>query len=266
MVNRALRILPLSILTACIFLGFGWALFGRVPGLETILSSVFLLPVPTSPTPIVLWTLKQELLFYSIFALSFVNARLGLGALALWTLASPFVHVPGSVGEWFFHPQNVQFGFGILASWLFVGRRWPTGALSWALLAIGAAGLLGFGYMRHASDFTNAQLAIPLGLCGFLVVVSAAHEITRIPRWLAFLGSASFSIYLIHFFFISMLNKVLNQVPFLPGPLALVLLSGFATAAGCIYYLLFEARLERLRKSFTRKQAAPDGKSGAGPL
>ena len=59
-VNRALRILPLSILTACIFLGFGWALFGRVPGLETILSSVFLLPVPTSPTPIVLWTLKQR--------------------------------------------------------------------------------------------------------------------------------------------------------------------------------------------------------------
>jgi len=62
--NRLLRIYPLAGLTALIYMLVNWVVFNRPPELASILSSVLLLPLEATPIPVVLWTLKQEILFY----------------------------------------------------------------------------------------------------------------------------------------------------------------------------------------------------------
>ena len=68
MTLRLLRIYSMAGLTAVTFIGVNWTQFDKAPDIDTLLSSLLLLPSETPPVPVVLWTLKQELLFYAIFA------------------------------------------------------------------------------------------------------------------------------------------------------------------------------------------------------
>lgn len=258
--ERALRIYPMALLTAAIFAGFGWLAFARVPTVETVLSSFLLLPMQAQPVPIVLWTLKQELLFYAIFSLCYLRPRLGLWIVLIWAAVSPLVSLQGAVGEWAFHPSNVQFGFGIAVAWLFIQGR---GRHPYALpgLMLSAALMMLVAYARQLYGFPQAPAALILGLSGAGIIWSLCMLRLRLPKGVLFLGTASYSIYLIHFFFISLGNKLLTElVPELPGLIALTILSVGATFLGCGYYLLFERPLERLRK---RQRAPNAGQSAA---
>ncbi len=253
--NRVLRIYPMSALTAVIFLGFGWLVFGRVPSTENILSSVFLLPIQTPPTPSVLWTLKQEFLFYAIFSLAFVRIGPGLALVALWAVLSPLIAFQSALGDWLFNPQNVQFGCGVLAAWIYV-RRPPTQFTGLALLASAPPLLLWLAYARRLTDFPDGLAAVMLGVFGLGTVLGAAVTVRRPgPRLAVFLGSASYSIYLIHYFFISLTQKALMAIaPEVPGGVALLVLVTAATAFGGVYYIVFETQLETLRRRIATRQ------------
>ncbi len=70
--------------------------------------------------PAVLWTLKQELLFYSIFSLVFFAPIFGFSVLGAWGLASSVVSGSSPILEWLFNVHNIQFMFGIAAAFIFV--------------------------------------------------------------------------------------------------------------------------------------------------
>lgn len=258
--HRLLRIYPLAMLTALIFLVSNWLIYARPPALPSVLSSVFLLPSRGDPTPIVLWTLKQELLFYAVFALVLFHRAAGFALVALWGIASVSLlkagMVSGIYAEWLFHPQNVQFLFGILAAWAFVARPAPR-PLALSLTAGGLAAFVALSYWPILNAPTPGRPIVLLGAIGSAVVFGAASANMALPAVLIFLGTASYSLYLIHFFFVSMGNKLLfTALPNIPGSVALVLLATFATGGGSIYYALVERHLEIWRKSL-RRRACP---------
>lgn len=248
--NRLLRIYPMAIITALVFLVFNWLLLSKEPRIDQILSSFLLVPSVTDPVPIVLWTLKQELLFYALFGLVFIRPVLGLTLVLAWATASPFVPSSDSVLlSWLFHPNNVEFGFGIAATYLFVSHKMaPKKSLIVACFGFIAFGIC--GVIAGAGGMHPALEVVLLGWFGLFTIYGLACAGPQLPRAVIFLGTASYSIYLIHYFFISAFNKVMIRIaPDLPALLALAILVVSAVLMGCGYYIMFERPIESWRKN-----------------
>lgn len=253
--NRFLRIYPMAMITALVFLIFNWSIFGRVPSFDSIISSFLLLPSATDPIPIVLWTLKQELLFYIFFGLCFVNRAAGLTFVFIWAIASALCQKSDSfILSWLLHPNNIQFGFGIAAAYMYTFHKIEPAKSTW-IACLGFV-LFVITSIFAAADSIGVTLGIVLlGLFGLLTIYGLACAEITLPRAIIFLGTASYSIYLIHYFFISALNKLMVWlVPDLPGALSVVILTVFATLMGCAYYVVFERPIERWRRSGKSKE------------
>lgn len=190
-----LILLPLTLLVPALNNGAAF-------GLLDVLSAVLLTPATSDPLLSVVWTLRHEALFYAVFALAIWKPKVGLPVAALWMLLSATLPWLG-LGDWlrfFFTSQHLLFAFGAAAFLLFQrGKvRWP-----WPMLI---AGLVLF-----AVTWAIPLMKLPLngivgnwmfGLGAALAIVGAASlERTRglpVPRWLVFLGEASYAIYLVH--------------------------------------------------------------------
>lgn len=248
--NRLLRIYPISILTASIFISSAWLIYGRAPNLDLLLSSIFLFPDGTDPTPIVLWTLKQELLFYAIFSVVFIRPVTGLALVAFWGFISLLLPHDTTFMKWFFNPHNVQFPLGILAGYLFVNHPLSRSLARW-LAAVSMVVFILASFAHKSYGLGPETACVLLGLSGACAVLGAACAKIKIPQYMMFLGTASYSIYLIHYLFISFGNKALMAVaPDLHGANALFVLSALSIAGGCLYFIVFEKRLEDFRHRY----------------
>lgn len=258
--NRLLRIYPLAMLTAIIFIGANWIASGQQPGMDTILSSVFLLPSETETVPGVLWTLKQELLFYTLFVLALLRPKAGLILVTAWGIASLLVPMSGVFTRWFFHNNNVQFVLGIAAAWLYVARPLPW---RWGLVFF-VVGLLAFSYVAYAwphqydtfgirpqADSWNSHIKpLLLAAAGLVLVYGAASWQPRLSALVMLFGTASYSIYLIHYLFVSAGNRALYSLaPETAGAVVLLFLFTFGAVGGIAYYQLAERNIEVWRKS-----------------
>ena len=251
--HRILRIYPVALLTAAIFAFFNGMIYHRSLSFDNILSSFLLLPSDTEPVPIVLWTLKQELLFYGFVGIAFLNKRLGLILIATWAVASVAIVTDTVVGRWFFHPRNIGFLFGMIVAYTYVTRPLtPRLSVPMALL-----GLILFVTSAGWGTYSGAsrELLSPiLGICGMLTLYGVTAFPLRMPAIVLAMGTASYSIYLIHFLFISAGNKVLTQMlPGLPGIVALLVLVGTASLAGYLYFLVAERPIERWRRALRQR-------------
>jgi peptidoglycan/LPS O-acetylase OafA/YrhL len=88
------------------------------------------------------------------------------------------------------------------------------------------------------------------------MVESERRSKLRIAGWLRLLGDASYSIYLVHFFALSLLAKIFwacGAARIIPPMIAYLLLASLAVAAGTLCHLIIERPLLAL----TRRKAAP---------
>ena len=255
--HRVLRIYPVAMLTAAIFAMLNGVVYGRGLTLEGIASSFLLLPSDDLPVPIVLWTLKQELLFYAFVGICFLHRRVGLVLLTIWAIASVLIEGETAVGRWFFQPRNIEFLCGMVAAYAYVAHPVPTrfGA------PVALAGLVVFGVLAVLAAEVSRDILSPLlGVAGLVCLYGAASSSLRLPVILLTIGTASYSIYLIHYLLVSFCNKVLTHiVPDLPGMVALVILASVATGAGYVYFLFAERRIERWRKRLRKRTCVPSG-------
>ncbi len=237
-------------ITALVFLNFNWVIFGKDPDADVFLSSFFLLPSAVDPVPIILWTLKQELLFYAIFGLAIIWPTAGMVVVLAWAVSSPFIPSGDSVLlSWLFHPQNIEFGFGIVSAYLFVKHKISAPKA----LLVACIGFIAFGVCGAVARGSGMPVVLEvtlLGLFGLFTIYGIACAGLKLPRAVIFVGTASYSIYLIHTFFISAFNKVIFKfAPALPGALSLAILAISAALCGCVYYLMFERPIENWRKN-----------------
>lgn len=213
-----------------------------------ILTSALLWPMPELPVLGVAWSLQYEMLFYLVFTLLVLNLRFGAVVFVLWTLAcvwaslARFESYPFNFLLSFYNPL---FAFGILAALCF--RRLDLPSARWVLL-IGAVAFFGVGISEQLAlvDWSKAVRTWCYGIGACLAVMGLAAGAIQPPRWLSFLGDASYSIYLVHIPAISFAGIVLVKLgaPWGLPPLGMMaVMTIYAVAAGAIVHLFVEKPL-----------------------
>lgn len=191
--------------------------------------SLFLLP-GVDLVPNVLWTLRHELFFYTVFGLSIKFGFRPLGFVLVVVVG--LVLLGASWGSWgngesllffVFGGINIFFAIGVVAAEAHIGLREIKiggGSFHLLLLMSGVAGiyclLYRFGYDRQDP---KSLLLMATGL-GFIVGLGALLSRSSfgvVGGCLYFLGDASYSIYLFHQMFLSALlglaAKFLSGLP-----------------------------------------------------
>ena len=228
--------LPISIVLA-----LAYAMFPTLVSSDrewSLWASVTLMPSWQSPALNVAWTLQHELVFYMLFTTFLILDRIKTGMI-LWALAICLVALAGidvPRPAWFFLSLiNLEFGMGVLAAHFFVSRARIPYLPFLAILPI--AVFFALGADRAYSALFGA------GLAGLILWVANAETAGRfaVPQAFIFLGSASYSIYLIHNPLLSITSRIVDGwiLTLLFGTMASLL-------AGCAYYLIWDKKTQRI--------------------
>jgi len=209
----------------------------------TIVTSVFLLPHADPYFVLgVAWTLVYEVFFYLLFALLIVERRLGLVVLSVWIgLILTQFHVATFPWSFLANYINLRFVAGIGAALVVERFRLPVPRL---LAVLGTVLFVGTGTLdTYAGPLPYYQQAIGYTL-GSVLTIAGLVQAERagtifMPRWLSFLGDASYAIYLVHFPALSVLAKLARTMrldAILPGAALFLLLALGAVAVSCSFY------------------------------
>ena len=257
--RRILRIVPLywfyTLLKTALVLTLPALAVKSIIDPGHLAASLFFVPVAApwgliQPVLPVGWTLNFEMLFYVVFA-----AAIAIGAprvrwcllvfLCVFVLAR---FLPGSI-PLTFYAQSIIFEFIIGVAFALALLRWgaaPAGAGA-MLLAAGAVFTFGMGW-----DPDSDRL-FPWGVGSAAIVLGTLwlERVIADKRWakpLAFLGDASYSIYLSHTFVVPACVLALRKLGF-ADPLAIFVVTSLVVmAAGSASYLWLEKPLISLFK------------------
>jgi exopolysaccharide production protein ExoZ len=229
-----------------------------------LLTSVLLLPHPGSFFILaVAWTLVFEMFFYLMFSSLIVSRTAGMCLFAAW-IGLIVSQYGGATFPWGFLTDwyNLRFlaGMGIA---LFLQRfrlPAPRVCVLLGMLVFIATGVLDVYhgpldvYGRTAGYTTGSTLII-----AGLVAAEKAGTLAM-PRWLTFLGDASYAIYLVHFPALSLLAKCARVVRLdavLPGGVLFVSLALGAVGLSCAFYSFLERPLMNwAKRGFSRRVPA----------
>ncbi len=269
--RRVLRIFPTL---WCIVAG--WVLLrslaGEPPDGATFLRSM--LPYPSlEPTlPLVIWTLRFELLFYAVFAIFLFRPRCGIAIFAIWSLAVIgqmilifFGHGLTGLVSFYLSAYVLDFIIGMGIAFLYKAFVFKPSiyplliALCLLVLFLYLIGPTGTARLSFA-DYSSMPAAFgvfALGLLFAFVVYGllAAEKVIAAPAWLVRLGGMSYALYLIH----TPVNAVVQHaLPFLPADwlrwgAGHVLLTG----AGVLAAMIFHDRVERPLARYLNWLTAP---------
>lgn len=271
--HRCVRILPMMWL-AIVSYAVLQRMFAR-EGIDLLayVRALFLIPYSVVK-PDIIWTLRQELLFYIVFALSFFGSRWRRWFLVLW-LAAPIVFLLSLGSIWhttayidtfwsvLCSTVNLEFGMGLGLGLWWVRRApvasWRLPVHPFWLLAIASMAIVGGAWAGGLISQTLPSVVF-IGLPGTLVVGLAARAACP-DGWLTalgqFLGNASYAIYLFHlhvlagFLAIRMKLGIFNN-----APLALMATVLVAVAVSAVIHLWIERPLtQHLRARLGRRAA-----------
>lgn len=271
--ERARRIVPVYwIVTGVMVVG---ALAGLFPNLRLtvgyVLASLLFVPSRSPgdgqiwPVLVQGWTLNYEMFFYLVFALTLLlRPRPRLAALAAiflsLTVAGLVVHSRNPLWLTYTNPIILEFLLGALLGkfWLEVRVPGPSTGVGLIVLA-----LIGFTFVGVTYIGFGPLVLGPLAAA--LVTGTLALERRGVlghVRPLAYIGDASYSIYLWHTLAVSVAVKFAGwlALPFLPS-FAIAVLAGMAV--GTIMHELLEAPIQAAFKARTVRAALLPRATGA---
>ena len=218
--RRFTRICPLYWVALLVTLAMVALSFSRsMPETGFILYSLTLMPHAGDAIVGVSWTLQHEMLFYLIFAIAIIHAKLGAVIFVFWFLliaaawAFGFKPVESAFFDRLSSAFNLEFFLGMMAAYLVRTYRMPKPRL---LLTLGTLVFLGFGIAENIGAFdgyaTPARLAYGIG--SMLMVLGLAGQgqagESGIPSPFVILGTASYAIYLFHLIVIGIVYKCMS--------------------------------------------------------
>jgi peptidoglycan/LPS O-acetylase OafA/YrhL len=197
--------------------------------------------------------LNYEFLFYVVFLLSLVTGARHIFLMLSVYLIGLFIvgiSVDGHsvIGAFVGNPIMFEFLFGAGIAILYKQNLLPKG-MAWVSLVSGIVLLMAFSPWPNESVYRVFLRGLPCLLI-FTGVLLLDERITW-PRWLVFLGDASYSIYLFHIIFLYQVSgRVLAFLAahgFVAGSaeLAAFVAIGLSVAAGCIVHVFFEVPVTR---------------------
>lgn len=250
--KRAVRLIPImwvSIVSYAVLKRLGRGEWGEV---NEYLTAFFLYPF-SDINPTQLWTLRHEVYFYLVFALSMYFRRLWILLVGVWIfLPLWFYNQDSAVLSFFFSPFAFLFGVGVFACIL---RKKIIKHLDVKKSNGLAAFLMFFGcvlvaYSCHVFEYTHKHI---ISIMVFAVIASPIIFFTvMLPvtidgffgKVLKLFGDASYSIYLFHGIFLSAIIGILSRYKEYINKWAAFSISvSLAMVLGVLVYLLIEKRL-----------------------
>jgi exopolysaccharide production protein ExoZ len=283
LIRRVQRIYPVYWVVMAFYLAFHALAPDRLhiddTSWSSIAASLLLVPQGHYPTLVVAWSLVCEMFFYIVFACALMLSRTaGLRLLAGWIVltlglallrpfpGNPLVEQIGSL-------YNLEFAMGIL-----VGVLVASGRTSYPALAFGAGVALlvvSFVITMPMVDvpsvwFRIVAFGIPMALVCYGAVALEIRSGRRMPRWLASVGDASYSLYLWHTLLLATLTTVALRLR-LDGPAAhagyLLALYALTILAAILLYRSTERPiLAMFRQARREKAMAPLSEPVGKPL
>ena len=216
--RRFTRVFPLYWLVLAFSLLGIWLLHrAQFPGAREFVANLLLLPQSEDKIVGGAWTLVYEIMFYCVFAIAICNRLIGAAVLCVWAVlvAVGFFLSPasGSVLAVAMSPFCIEFFLGIGAAAILSRYAVPRSGL---VLAIGLAGFALAGVCEITGRLYGfgAMARVAYGICSFLVILGVVeHERLgrlKVPRFMAILGRASYSVYLVHLIAIGITFKFLS--------------------------------------------------------
>lgn len=214
LIKRFIRLLPpLWIIV------LGWVAirltFGAPVDFAAVLRSLSLVPSLEPTIPMVVWTLRHEMLFYLAFALLLAWRRAGAAVFAAWAaaacvqlgLAATGRPVTG-LASFFLSTYSLDFMIGMALSIAHRRLRFSPSLVPLAAALVLLAALLAIGesqgYNRQGmADYVSMPatwwtLALGLGFAAVLHGLIRADTLVRVPSYGMALGAMSYALYLIH--------------------------------------------------------------------
>ncbi len=204
------------------------------------------------------WTLRFEMMFYALFALLFlVGQRTGFILWAVWSSAIiAFLLFGNGKAPIILDSYNLQFLMGTAVAYIALKHAFSKQA-SVITLLLGIGLFMGVGVLENTGvlDGYGSNARIYYGLPAALIILGSAqldrnHAIKPVKVGV-FLGSLSYSIYLMHLFGIGFGNQfigVLGLNSFLNSESKLLLLSASGLIFGIIVGLCIERPLQKCFK------------------
>lgn len=217
-----------------------WIVLGGIQLLQIILSNYFkvtsfetysniglwahiktyaLLPKHVAIDPVT-WTMSYEIYFYALFSIIILSKKLWfIPAVILGvTVHNSIFHPVFDPGEGFsyynfvFSNYNYEFLMGILISHYFDKIRFSSYI---SILLISIAILIIYLWGDYVGDYDNFKRILIFGTAASLILVSSINiekaGFLVAPSFFISVGSASYVLYLIHFPFLLILNRIPNM-------------------------------------------------------
>lgn len=189
-------------------------------GLDLLFRSIFLIPIQSRPLISVAWSLSYEIVFYLLFGLFFFRSpKKFICILAFWVTFN-FLNYFCLQCQTFFHPivawvdlSNpiiLEFLYGcIIAIIVTKYEKFQVHKYANISLLIGCLFLIATVFLQEwISNHMHIRMFI-YGLPATLIVYGAIYLKYPSPRFLTYLGDASYSIYLFHLPFLGTIIKLL---------------------------------------------------------
>ncbi len=265
--KRLIRIYPIYWFTLAIMAA--WYLFAKTITSADILQNIFLLKMPTHWINPVCWTLSFEILFYFIFAFLILNRIIGWAIILSWVAVVAYTNIAGVHLSLFFihyafHKYTVLFMIGMFFAYLNIclGRLEVTAKnrAAYAALICGPVifAITAFFVLLHKIvNWDTWPITLGFGLSSGIFMLCCLSEsiesFFQKQRVLTFIGDASFSIYLLHYFLVSLLipysKGLFPSISQYSVTLLFALICTLTVLAGCLLYQV----VERPMLNFLRK-------------
>jgi peptidoglycan/LPS O-acetylase OafA/YrhL len=199
--------------------------------IEAILSSITLVPIGGKvPILNVAWTLQHEMLFYTLFGVMFFSRTGGRIVLGSWAALIGWNMLTGRFDafpeNFLFSIFNIEFFFGIGLAILLARRRvlHPAVPFIAGMIIFFGTGLFESFAPQFSPAWITPHLLYATGATLALYGIASAEMdggLREIPKWIVALGTASYSIYLMHTVVIMILQQGIRALPhFTALPLA----------------------------------------------
>jgi exopolysaccharide production protein ExoZ len=220
------------------------------------------------------WTLAFEALFYcamtaSIFFRAWIGRPSALVIIFFLVTISMRTVFGTPVLNFLGNPIILEFLFGIGIRWMLQltgpSRSLALGISVLVILSLTYQLAFGFGDVGEAQFIQSGELSLrravvwglpAAGIVYATLLLGSPSSQRLLPRFMAFLGDASYSIYLVHLLVIGVF-KLLQARGFVSGDPLIVLGIVGSVFAGCLSYLFIERPLIDLLKRLPRQSHFP---------